>query len=61
MRHLKTFSLFEWNIPGDPVGDPHMMDQDRRVPDTHSIKISRGDWMTKKKRKKKKVPLKKDI
>jgi hypothetical protein len=43
------------------VGDPHMMDQDRRVPDTHSIKISRGDWMTKKKRKKKKVPLKKDI
>jgi hypothetical protein len=56
MKHIKTFRVFEWNIPGDAVGDPKMMMQNPRIPDTVPLRkeenIYRG---TKKKKKTKRI------
>ena len=54
MIHIKEFELFEWNIPGDPVGDGNMMNQTLRIPDTISINRINDEWNKPIKRKKKK-------
>lgn len=56
MKHIKPFSLFEWNIPGDPVGDPKMMMQNQRIPDTIPLGREENVYrVPKKKRKAKKI------
>ena len=54
MKHLKSIELFEWDIPGDPTGDPSMMVQNLRIPDTISIKKYSDEWIKKPCRKCKK-------
>ena len=50
---IKRFSCFEWNIPGDSVGDPGMMGQSARLPDTLWIPKINDEWEKPIKRKKK--------
>ena len=52
MKHIKTFRVFEWNIPGDPVGDPKMMMQNPRIPDTVALNKEGNVYRGIKKKKK---------
>ena len=55
MKHLKSFLIFEWDIPGDLVGDPNLLVQNPRIPDTISLPKENNEWMKKPKRKRKKI------
>ena len=63
MQYLKSFKVFEQDIPGDPVGISNINFRSLRTPDTMPIKNNNNnnEWRDKKKTRKRKSRKNNDI